>query len=69
MKTVSDTYATQFSSFGGLSDGTRDPVLLDRIGEDLRHLYDDLTDADLPRSLLELAETIDARRTSDGPRN
>lgn len=66
MKTVSDTYAAQFHAFGGPSDGAFDSTLLGRIGDDLRHRYDEVTDADIPRSLLDLAEAIDARRLCDG---
>ncbi|GEP01723.1 hypothetical protein GCM10007887_20550 [Methylobacterium haplocladii] len=51
-----------FSSSVRASEGTFDSALLGRIGDDLRHLYDELTDSELPSSLRDLAETVDARR-------
>jgi hypothetical protein len=66
MKTVSDNHASQFHGFGSPSDGAFDSTLLGRIGDDLRHRYDDVTDAEIPRSLLDLAESIDAHRLRDG---
>lgn len=66
MKTVTDHFAAPFSSHACTSDGAFDSSLLGRIGDDLRHLYDEMTDQDMPPSLRDLAETIDAQRM-DGP--
>lgn len=65
MKTVSDHFAAPFCSAGRASDGGFDSTLLGRIGDDLRHHFDDSLDSELPRSLRELAETIDARRMGE----
>lgn len=69
MKAVPDNFLASFSAYAEQRDSAIDSSLLGRIGDDLRHLYDEVTDAELPRSLLALAETIDARRMGDGPRD
>jgi hypothetical protein len=66
MRTVSDNYASPFSIDGNSSDEPIDGFLLNRIGDNLRHLYDGVIDSEMPRSLLELAETVDARRSERG---
>ncbi|WP_183509512.1 NepR family anti-sigma factor [Methylobacterium brachythecii] len=63
MKTVSNDYAAQFPIDGVSADGPFDGFPFDRIGDDLRHLYDEVIASDVPHSLMQLAEAIDARRS------
>lgn len=68
MKAVGENYTAHFDCTDEAQDGALPPSLLARIGGDLRNLYSGITESELPRSLLDLAEAIDARRPSDGTR-
>lgn len=42
-------------------------MMLSSLGQDLRHLYDDVTDAVQPDDLIRMAALIDARRNGSTP--
>ena len=66
MKTIAENFAYNTPRARRSGEGSADNPLLAKIGDDLRDLYSEITEADQPRTLLDLAEAIDARRSGDG---
>ncbi|HEX8416713.1 MAG TPA: hypothetical protein VF641_03830 [Methylobacterium sp.] len=62
MKIVAHNHAAQFGHSGHALTQFSETMLLAKIGDDLRGLYADVTDASQPDELMHLAHLIDERR-------
>lgn len=67
MKSVAENHAANLFDTDGGADRSSEGLMLATFGADLRSCYADLTQADQPRSLLDLAETIDASLAGRSP--